>query len=35
LPFRPVSRRRIWNSLIYKSRETFGLYRLIDVRHTV
>ena len=30
-----VSRQKIWNSLIYKLRETFGLYRLIDVGHTV
>ena len=30
-----VSRQKIWNSLIYKLRETFRLYRLIDVGHTV
>ena len=30
-----VSRQKIWNSLIYKLRKTFGLYRLIHVRHTV
>ena len=30
-----VSRQKIWNSLIYKLRETFGLYCLIDVGHTV
>lgn len=32
---RGVSRQKIWNSLIYKLRETFRLYRLIDVGHTV
>jgi hypothetical protein len=30
-----VSRQKIWNSLLYKLRETFRLHRLIHVRHTV
>ena len=32
---RGVSRQKIWNSLLYKLRETFGLYRLIYLRRSV